>query len=434
VRALLLTTLLALGCARPGPERPEPPPEPVSVDVLAYNAWMLPPVADDRLARAQAIPERLGGYDVVVVSELFDAEARAAFAAGMRDQGYLGTPVLGADAPEECDSRFGPVHVHVELGLDGGVVIFGRHRLTATDERIFRDAQGVGEAREGPACVGEDCCSAKGVRYARFETDGDGLPPCLHVFGTHLQNQAPVVGALRSANGDAPRRARSRQLRMIRAFIDEVADTGSCPGPVIVAGDLNLQPHELDEALAILDAERPVFAGPPSWGAHNQHVETDAPEHLDYVLVTGDWEPPLHGHNETRLVRGPYERSLGLGLLGRTETVFSDLSDHHAVAGRFEWDAPSARAELRWRIGARECAPGFAPVTVGAVAPSGGALCADGELGEALLCDRGLPGCAEGRRCAQLVDPAASEPEAFDDFLCWGRPRVSSAARAPSAR
>ncbi|NIU64017.1 MAG: hypothetical protein GWN73_00605, partial [Actinobacteria bacterium] len=84
MRAVFLSALLVAGCggAAPAPERPAPPPTPVSVDVLAYNAWLLPPIADDRLARATAMPEHLGGYDVVVVSELFDAEAREAFAAG----------------------------------------------------------------------------------------------------------------------------------------------------------------------------------------------------------------------------------------------------------------------------------------------------------------------------------------------------------------
>jgi len=360
-------------------------------------------------------------------SELFDAEARAVFAEGMRRVGYAATPVLGADALERCDSSFGPIHVSVDLGLNGGVMIFGRHEVSAVDERIFRDAPS--DSREGPACVGEDCCSAKGVRYVRFETDGEGVPPCLHVFGTHLQNQVPIVGTIRNANADAPRRARGRQLRMIRAFIDEVADVEACPGPVIVAGDFNMQPMELGEALDTLGAAEPDFAGPPSWGAFNHHAQSDVPEHLDYVLVTGDWAPPLHATNETRLVRGTYEHTLGLGVLGRTREIFADLSDHHAVAGRFEWDAPSARARLRWRIGSAECGPGTQPVAAGELTPSGGALCADGELGEALWCDRGLGGCAEGRRCAQVVDPAATEPEAFDDFLCWGRPRARSVQR-----
>lgn len=425
VLVVLAVVFAGLGCARgAAPVRePQPPPPPQSVDVLAYNAWMLPPIADDRVARAEAMPAALGGYDVVVVSELFDHEARAIFEEGMRQIGYRSTPVLGADAPEHCDSTFGPIHVSVDLGLNGGVMIFGRHEVTAMDERIFR------EAEDGPACVGEDCCSAKGVRYVRFQTDGRGVPPCLHVFGTHLQNQAPVVGALRQANADAPRRVRSRQLEIIRDFIDEVADTDGCPGPVIVAGDLNLQPHELDEALQLLEASPPTFTGPPSWGAFNGHAESDAPEHLDYVLVTGDWEPALHATNETRLVRGTYEKTLGLGILGRTREVFADLSDHHAVAGRFEWSAPTAASVVRWRIGESECAPGAQPVAAGELTPAGGTLCAEGEPTAALWCDRGLQGCAEGRRCAQVVDPAADEPAAFDDYLCWGRPRAQSVQR-----
>ncbi|HJL00381.1 MAG TPA: sphingomyelin phosphodiesterase [Polyangiaceae bacterium LLY-WYZ-15_(1-7)] len=430
MRASLFACVLLVACGSAAPRadtvaapEPEPPPTPLGVDVLAYNAWMLPPVARDMGSRAAAIPRHLHGVDVVVLSELFDDGARQAIVDAMTRAGWQATPVLGADEPESCGSSLGPVQLEANMGLNGGVLILGRHRLAEVDERIFRHARGVDEEREGPACVGEDCCSAKGVLYARFETDAPGAPPCLHVFGTHLQNQAPAVGAIREANAEAPRRARARQLRMIRAFIDEAADVEACPGPVIVAGDLNLQPHELDEALALLQAEAPPFRGPPSWGAHNVYASSDAPEHLDYVLVTRDWAPPLHAINETRLLRAPHDFTRGSGIIGFTRGgVLADLSDHHAVAGRFEWDAPSAPGALHWEIGAERCETGAPMPAVQGARPSGGLLCAEGAVEDASWCRGGLAGCARGRRCVQVVDPEAEQADAFDDYVCWGAP------------
>lgn len=381
---------------------------------------MLPPLARDRESRARAIPPHLDGFDVVVLSELFEDVSREAILGPMRRDGWQMTPVLGGGEPERCDVSLGPVQLRTGMGLNGGVVILSKHRLVASEERIFRHYRGEDDERQGPACVGEDCCSAKGVLYARFETAHQNAPPCLHVFGTHLQNQSPLVGAIRRANADAPRRARTRQLRMIRAFIEDVVDLESCPGPVLVAGDLNLQPNELDEALRILNAVRPTFHGPPSWGAHNRYASADVPEHLDYALVTRDWGHPLYAINETRILRAPHDYSRRRIGFSRAN-ILADLSDHHAVAGRYEWGTPAATGSLHWEIGSASCADGQA-IAVPGTENFRGALCSHGEVERAGWCHEGLAECARGRRCTQVVNPEAEEPEAYDEYVCWGPP------------
>jgi endonuclease/exonuclease/phosphatase family metal-dependent hydrolase len=304
VIATLLPVVFVVGCgahtpdagmAEPPPEPPPPPPT-ESIKILAYNVWMLPPVSRDNDARAAHIANHLIGYDVVVLSEAFDDGPRAQIVRALTERGYQATRVLGADLEPECRTQLGPVEISVNQGINGGVLIAGRHRLEHAVERPF-----------GTTCVGEDCCAAKGVLYARFRTE-EGR--CLHVFGTHLQNRSPAVEL-----GGEPEAMRRRQLEITRAFIDEAVDQSACPGPVFVAGDLNLRRQELPEAARILRARIPEhFAGPHSWGEHNRYAQSDEPERLDYVLVTDDYELPLYSGNETRIFRAPHRFTEGGGL------------------------------------------------------------------------------------------------------------------------
>ncbi len=431
--ALWGSTLLALGACGAAPaggsprRRAEPTaegqeqaapraaPRAETLDVLAYNVWMLPPVARDRAERASAIAAQLGGYDVVVLSELFDHAARETLVAAMTAAGYHATPVLGGSQTPQCRRRFGPVELGVRMGLDGGVVVFGRGPLDHVDERLF-----------GPLCAGEDCCAAKGVQYARFRL---GPSRYVHVFGTHLQNQSPAVGR------DDPRTVRARQLEVVRAFIDETVDQAAHPGPVVVAGDLNLTPEELGGALTTLRAYAPgAMRGPPSWGQHNTYAQSEAPEHLDYVLATEDYRRPVYSALETRLARAVHPVTRGSALLGvRSGPVLADLSDHHPVLGHFEWDRPVADDVLT--VGDCPLVGGVPlcsepPQTLWTV---GSTLC--GERVEGVFCRDGVdaPPCdrATSKRCVQLAEPDTSDPEAYDDFLCYRR---RSPGRGPCRR
>lgn len=322
----LLPLIVACGGSAPVVEV-EAPPVPRVVRVLTHNVWMLPPVSRDNLERARAIPDTLHGHDAVVLTEVFERAPRDTILQAIQQRGWHASPVLGQGAPDQCESRLGPIAISTPLGLNGGVLIVSPHPIDATAEKIFRD-EPMGDDF---ACLGEDCCAAKGVLYARIRAP-EG---CLHVFGTHLQNQAPAIGRRR---GD-PAAVRTRQLQIVRELIDEI-DLEACPGPAFVAGDLNLQPHELAEAAEILGAYVPDhFEGPRSWGDDNAYSQSDEPEHLDYVLVTRDFERPVYSLNETRRARSTHAFTRGSGLIGiQREGVLADLSDHHPVAGHFEWN------------------------------------------------------------------------------------------------
>jgi len=459
LRAMLATalafSLMACGARRHPTPAEAPPPEPVTLDVLSYNVWFLPPTSRDDAARAERIPDHVLGYDVVVLNEAWDDTLRDTVVSAMATHGYTATPVLGRDVQLECGAAFGPLRVGLSLGMNGGVVVLSKLPLEDTAERLF-----------GESCVGEDCCAAKGVLYARYRLD-DGT--CLHIFGTHLQNQSPEVGS-----PEAAATARAHQLEIIRSFIDEQVDEAACPGPVLVAGDLNLLRGELPGAAHILHARPPQhFEGPHSYGEHSRRTQPETPEHLDYVLTTEDYAAPLYSVNETRIFRSMHAVSRGALRLRHDDRVF-DLSDHHPVAAHFEWRAPVASTQVAWQIDApsddADCTPRFGEATP--EAGEGGFFCAASEAqlhwGAAseegctavIDCDRDVPAttqvalcaadmssvfCAHGltgapcdhlqgpKRCLQVVDPASDDASAFDDYLCYRASRYGSFDVAPAA-
>ena len=389
-RNLLITAafIFVAGCA---PSMSTPPTDPTvapfTLDVLAYNTWMLPPVSRDNAARADAIPNFLAGYDIVVLNELFEDASQAKIARRMQAFGYHNTPVLGAGSRSDCGPSIGPIQLSVDLGMNGGVMIFGKGRLEEWNERTF-----------GEICTGEDCCSAKGVLYARYSGAED---LCVHVFGTHLQNQSPQIGSRVD-----PAEVRTQQLRFIRQFIDDMTASAECEGPVVVAGDLNLQPDDLPQAAEILQAHIPEhFDGPRSWGQFNSYAQSDEPEHLDYVLVTEDWEHPLYSANETRLFKSVHTVSTSIGgvisLSGAAR--LADLSDHHPVAARFEWRNMTSRSRVSNDDDelSVNCDSGLS----------------SGVAGSSSSSSRCTPGPSS--RCVQVVDASSTDPTAFDDYFCY---------------
>lgn len=300
---------------------PPPPPPPVEISVLSYNVWFLPNVARDIAERAPLIPRHLERYDVVILEEAFDEAARTTVLTAMQSRGYTATPVLGTGHPIQCRRSVGPVEVTVDVGLDGGVVVLGRHRLEQWEQRLF-----------GPVCAGEDCCAQKGVMYARFRLEDPAGDLCLHVFGTHLQSQDPAI------EWGNPREVRTRQLAIVRAFVDEQARVADCPGPVLVAGDLNLGEDALPEATRILRARTPpAREGPCSYGERNRYTTGSRPAQLDWILPTEDFRPPSSWSQITETFREQHLFTSS-GLIPTTEIALCDLSDHHPTTAFFTWE------------------------------------------------------------------------------------------------
>ncbi len=356
--ALALAAALALGlaggaaaareCAGPGINHLPPPASSDEVlSVVAYNVYLLPshvraiPFMGERFAiaqeeRAARIPPFLAPYDVVILSEAYDDDARALLLDGLRAQGFRHmTHILGSACRAGWSCEKGQVYDQ-PLGdgdaprggegdgwfaEDGGVLIASKHPIGAASEWVYDD------------CVEPDCNAAKGFVYARIDK---GARP-YHVIGTHAQF------------GWSPeqRTAKQAQLRAVRRFIEDESGIPRSE-PVIVGGDFNVLRHEFgslldDDTLGVL---APAFPGHRYTRESQSEWARRGNGYVDYVLAKKGWREPTRSHNCPMVFRTLYDfedRTLFSVVRGED---YCDLSDHWAVWGWFDYrdDAGTAPA------------------------------------------------------------------------------------------
>jgi hypothetical protein len=268
---------------------PVAPSDDHTIDVLAYNVYMLtPPTAfTDQEERAGILPAHIGGYDAIILSEVFYNSAR--------DSILL--PGLAADYPYRTAVVDDP-----QSPEDGGCMIVSKWPITASTSIVY------------DSCDGSDCLAAKGAMYARI--DKNGVP--YHIFGTHTQ--AWQTGIL----------FRQAQLRQLRAFVDAINIPAN--EAVLLGGDLNVDMilnnlGEYTNMFDILRAEEPHYQGNPysyDPGLNLYASGTDY-EYLDYVLRLSDYLAPTDSLNEVHIYRSIHD----------DVWEYFDLSDHFAVAGHF---------------------------------------------------------------------------------------------------
>jgi endonuclease/exonuclease/phosphatase family metal-dependent hydrolase len=258
-----------------------------SFNVLAYNIYMRPSglFADDQAERGAVLPSKLYGFDVIVFSEAFDNKVRNRLLADLKAEYPYRTEILGTDG---------------RITQDGGVIMVSRWPITAEAQRLY-----------GDVCVGGDCWADKGVLYARLEKHGKPY----HVFASHTQ----------AGRNMWQRRARMRQLGIIKSFIDdlELAATES----VFIAGDLNVDKYDTGEyaaMLRVLDAWYPRPLGHPYTVDSGVNRRAGYRLYLDYVLVSNRHLQPVNAVIETLIPHSP-----------RPLAEDYDLSDHFPVFGHF---------------------------------------------------------------------------------------------------
>lgn len=330
------------------------------LSVLAFNVYLLPtdvryiPFMGDRFAtaqeeRAERIPRFLAPYDVVILEEAFDDDAREILLRGLRADGFLyNTHILGsaykaasgreknrvyqqlppqhacngASGPESCDGKTDDFAQGGEadglMDQDGGVIIASKYPITRAEELVY------------DACQGRDCRAAKGFVYARIEKGKARY----HVIGTHAQfGWQPEQRAVRA-----------KQLREIGQF---VLNGSGIPHtePVIIGGDLNTLRFDFDtlldgDSLGILP---PALLGYPyTRETRNDWVERGN-GYVDYIAAKRDWKAPTYSSNCPMVFRTRYDfadRTLFSTVRGED---YCDLSDHYAVWGYF--DFREARAD-----------------------------------------------------------------------------------------
>jgi endonuclease/exonuclease/phosphatase family metal-dependent hydrolase len=345
---------------KPEPDRnisyvtPDASQDPCKLNILSWNLYLLTvkPMGiafyskPKLMERAQRIAQAIGSsYDVLVLCELFDDDARKVVLEGLKKEGYrYATCILGEgfaqpgkDMEESIDQPFIVNFHHSKFGSDtnytiggtgrgggfsggfqnGGVMIISKWPIEKAKEIVFR--------RGSP----EDKHARKGCVYARINKNGF----IYNVFGTHPEA--------------VDRSIRGEQLKTIAAFINmqNIPKTE----PVIIAGDMNVDRydvrHEYDNMLSYLKARDPWTGKGERYSAdYNknilntlQHMERDPkdvehaeyPKNLDYILYSSEYAQPLEASSEVRI---PTSRPYRIDDLNLDVYV---LSDHHAMYGYF---------------------------------------------------------------------------------------------------
>lgn len=275
------------------------PSDSKTLNVLAYNIYMRPEIifANGQAIRANLIPGRVHGYDVIVFSEAFDNSSRSTLLNGLKAEYPYKTNVVGSDSG---------------IDQDGGVILVSKWPIEKQAQRVF-----------GSECSGSDCMSDKGVIYARLNKQGR----IYHVFGSHTQ-------AWSTAQGAAVRR------NQFQVIFDFIYDMDISPNePVIITGDLNVDMvnywDEYSDMLFTLDASHPDQIGYAYSADPVSNVLADKSnprEYLDYVLYSNNHLRPYDSYNEVRMIRSSEEWKEFFW-----EPAMWDLSDHYAVYGRLSY-------------------------------------------------------------------------------------------------
>lgn len=322
---------------------------PHKINVLSYNMFFIEVgpffAAPARSVRAKLMPNFLKDYDVLVLNEAFDDDARRELLVGLKKVGFrYSTQILGAgflwkgngddrfkmDRPLKQsaiikfdDARFGKDKLYTQAGegdppspvffrggvMDGGVIIVSKYPIETAKEIIYEPSGGG------------DRNAKKGAVYAKINKEGK----LYHIFGTHPQADEEY------------HKERLNQLRVLKKFID----TQKIPAnePVLIAGDMNIDKYagDFEKMLTILHATQPSLTGEEKYTynlyknnlAINYGWDEGRSKCFDYILYGTDYQKPVTSFNEIRI----------FCLSKPWGTVYNDLSDHYAVYGCFEFPA-----------------------------------------------------------------------------------------------
>lgn len=263
-----------------------------SLNVLSYNIWATTIFGSKKVdARLQLMPEVMAGYDVLVLTEVFD-----------QIPGNRLLDQLRSEYPYQSGDIFKAGKV-----LGSGTRIVSRWPFEVEAADIYSDCNGI------------QCAATRGVIYTKIQKLGKPY----HVFATHTQ----------SSDDDPNRNARKTQLQQMGDYIRSLnipADEA-----VIMAGDFNVNkiglPQDRDYMEAVLQAQEPTNLGHNLTYDANTNAWAEQPylEYLDYTLYSRVHQPPLAASQE---IFAP--RSTSDALWGEW-----DLSDHYAARGMFRFDA-----------------------------------------------------------------------------------------------
>ncbi len=288
------------------------------LNVLSYNIYMRPRslFKNGQWIRAQKIPDKIPGYDVIVFQEAFDDGVRSELLKRLKKKYPHQSRILGSDSGVE---------------QDGGVIMVSKWPIVSQKQKLF-----------GNVCSSDDCLADKGVLYVKINKEiKKGEKNYFHIFGTHLNNGNWGI--------------QKKQLKIIRNFIGAQKIPKS--EPVLIAGDMNIRKsntNQFNAMLGILGAS--YFSGnqlkghPFSSDGPLNDLGDGSPSYLDYVLYsTRHSQITKASFAEVRILRS-YDEWKEFA----HEKAMWDLSDHFPVYANYhfhydplaDWDPGLVTAEL----------------------------------------------------------------------------------------
>lgn len=295
------------------------------LQAIAFNVHLLPSVAlpfagkrSDADYRARKIAEQLTTYDLIGLSEAFDAAHRQTL-----------VDLLQSESSSGYHVAYGPGQSGSHL-IGSGLVLCSRYPILETHEITYENASRI--LTHG---FKADSFAAKGALHATILLDPH-TGRTMECFLTHLESQSES--------------ARRKQVREFSAFF---AEHYHGTNPVIILGDFNIaseestrsdsEYHDLRSQLAqvlpteIADTGQHLAAGPPG---SSDALADDGGRRIDYLFAANSDLPEA-----IKLVP---RRTEHLRLLDE-QVPEGSLSDHLAVACEFQL-VPSPTASLPRRL------------------------------------------------------------------------------------
>jgi endonuclease/exonuclease/phosphatase family metal-dependent hydrolase len=293
----------------------EPRRDGLRLKVITYNVQFLPGIAElanlRRHAdyRAQAIGEKLAGYDIIGLNEVVEPAHRKTLLQQFREK--LGKDFHCVTPPPEERSGF---------GVDSGLVLVSRLPILAHHRLPYGNGSSIwkyGFLADGFA--------AKGALHARLGRDQNApAAECLDVFITHLERQESA--------------AREVQYGQFAEFIRAHSDPRR---PALILGDFNTVGNlrevkapasQYQRMMKTLRRGRPGLPLIDLWPQLSQENigtgdpdRADGGERIDYIFLSSPADP------KRRL------QPLAIRVNRLADPKVTTLSDHTAVEAELQW-------------------------------------------------------------------------------------------------
>lgn len=300
-----LSSMGACGAAEPGADD--------DLKVITYNVQFLPgpaAIANKRKEpqyRAEQIGQKLAGFDIVALNEVFEEKPREKLLDQLR--AAWGAKFSAVISPKPDDKRF-----------MGGVAIATQLPVLATHTLMYS----VGSSPEKYG-LSADGFAAKGALHMRIARGASNKDHFVDVFATHLESKDDEIRAI--------------QYKELAAF---VAEHGDLHHPALIVGDMNTRgdpEYQADNSSAyntMLDlyrAARPGSALMDVWpvlhhdrlGGTNEQESSDIGHRIDYILLAN----PAIGRGLLR--------PIAVQVNGYLDPRVGALSDHSAVEAVLRW-------------------------------------------------------------------------------------------------